>query len=1336
MREIASFLLAASSTGANASDMAGNRNGTDGGSGSGSGALGARADMDRTPPSPPQPSSPFAETFSVDRSASDTTTSRVGGLVRIAEEPSRLATPQQGSSQQQRVGSSRTRSTSATRNAQQSTDTETQRPNDHALARAARRRLVAYARKQAALELRADAAAQAVIDAARNSGLERLSKPSVKALISGLSDMPRLSKIGAGASGATYKSVAPRGRRARSRTHLAQATLSLASKRRLDHERRAKELFDKICSMNDGTAFGWEMSADEVVRNMQQLNGPRGGLSPSIWGGAHHRSWKNARHGSSGTSTARTATTAGVGHERSSSIASASSSTTSSTSLAVPKPSFLRHGVGGSSHSGHSRSLSFGSSQSQSQSQTQSQAPTTHITSSRVTNSESNLSTSNSTATFITEEGEEYETEDDVEPLTPSNNNNRGNHASHPAVTAATVDESEEDRARRVAASIASGEYSAISPELVNALVKATKRGDATMVRDLVSQVHPEHRLAFVNHRDKNGSSAIFHTVWPGHLFALRTLLQMGADPNLQNLKQNTALHLAVERGHLELIRELLKSGADYSLLNYESKKCWETPASESDRTKMERFILNAAAEIKRGGLASNIKLEDLQPSTRKPDQDPFAPRYYAKHVRAYKDEKWTPRTETLGRIESEEIKQILHVATAGDDVQSGAEQNEQEHKISKRSASQSSRPISAQKPVSSKLSVHPPSPSSTSVAPSSSPVGARGWVPPVAPWFVRFARRALALDHFSKHRRSPLGNLGGLETAGPVLDLDAVLKKEAMRKKRMERRRKRRKMKRQQQQQQQQEQQEQQEPHQDITDGRSANGGVKHQEQESTGGTANPTEQDPSDDVAGLKMQQTQPTMQTTGHLSFRTRTDQLNSSSRDLDVSHFIHADRSAVVSYDTSPSPSIVSTNPDLLSAAAWRLVHREVAPAHVIPSHFPSGYPFASSGSVETPMNELQRPSLKRALDAERRRKELQREDLTAKETRLGTGDQSSRNRSISPTRSPRRDRAHSPPRAQISMPQSSTNKKEPTSLSMALHSMLVTEKLTTHVAKQLAAAHVQARRKEMMEKKFLEADQHQETEQKEPDVQAEESSEAHDTAPARIRPHSSGTGTGSSYLKIDRDVAEEKQQPIMVGNSGGGGGVRGLSSNRILGPGSFNHPRISLAGSATWHAQQFAAVTGSMVSYPATARPSIMSRNIMKDGHAPTKVEGRGGSLSARVASTSTSASRPSMPLPSHNLSVHSTSSSSFSSFAAVAAARAQSSTLVAAPPKRPPRIARRPPSASHSNVQQMSKPSTKPPQSHIPTAAELIQAMMSMGSHTHAGSQSAPSQRQERRHNQ
>src|SRR5690606_20484987 len=86
-----------------------------------------------------------------------------------------------------------------------------------------------------------------------------------------------------------------------------------------------------------------------------------------------------------------------------------------------------------------------------------------------------------------------------------------------------------------------------------------------------------------------------------GHLEALRVLLEHGADPNLQNNRQNTALHLACEREHFELILTLLQFGASISLRNLNNVVCYNTLADPHARARMESWCKRCANDGLRG---------------------------------------------------------------------------------------------------------------------------------------------------------------------------------------------------------------------------------------------------------------------------------------------------------------------------------------------------------------------------------------------------------------------------------------------------------------------------------------------------------------------------------------------------------------------------------------------------------------------------------------------------------------------------------------------------------------------------------------------------------------
>ena len=146
-------------------------------------------------------------------------------------------------------------------------------------------------------------------------------------------------------------------------------------------------------------------------------------------------------------------------------------------------------------------------------------------------------------------------------------------------------------------------------------LIKAAKCGqweDVLMLIQTSSGDSVRARAAYVNRRDRNGSSALFHCVWHGHFKVLEVLLYHGADPNVQNNRMNTALHLCTEKGHRKLIRLLIEMGADITLKNWQNKTCLDViPSDEesSGATPGDGLTLGAVPrQSHQAGAAENLK--------------------------------------------------------------------------------------------------------------------------------------------------------------------------------------------------------------------------------------------------------------------------------------------------------------------------------------------------------------------------------------------------------------------------------------------------------------------------------------------------------------------------------------------------------------------------------------------------------------------------------------------------------------------------------------------------------------------------------------------------------
>lgn len=73
-------------------------------------------------------------------------------------------------------------------------------------------------------------------------------------------------------------------------------------------------------------------------------------------------------------------------------------------------------------------------------------------------------------------------------------------------------------------------------------------------------------RKSFVNKKDHNGSTALFHCAWYCHSRAMSVLLFYGAEVNRENNRGNTCMHLAVEQNSKKILSLLLYHGAEKSL--------------------------------------------------------------------------------------------------------------------------------------------------------------------------------------------------------------------------------------------------------------------------------------------------------------------------------------------------------------------------------------------------------------------------------------------------------------------------------------------------------------------------------------------------------------------------------------------------------------------------------------------------------------------------------------------------------------------------------------------------------------------------------------------------
>ena len=99
-------------------------------------------------------------------------------------------------------------------------------------------------------------------------------------------------------------------------------------------------------------------------------------------------------------------------------------------------------------------------------------------------------------------------------------------------------------------------------------LVDASRRGDAALVRKLLSNVASGAAVIDVDAPGPRGASPIIHAARGGHAAVLVLLLGGGADLNAVDVGGNTALHVAYGRSHNEIVAQLIAAGASRDALN------------------------------------------------------------------------------------------------------------------------------------------------------------------------------------------------------------------------------------------------------------------------------------------------------------------------------------------------------------------------------------------------------------------------------------------------------------------------------------------------------------------------------------------------------------------------------------------------------------------------------------------------------------------------------------------------------------------------------------------------------------------------------------------------
>jgi ankyrin repeat protein len=89
------------------------------------------------------------------------------------------------------------------------------------------------------------------------------------------------------------------------------------------------------------------------------------------------------------------------------------------------------------------------------------------------------------------------------------------------------------------------------------------KKGDYEQCKEWLERVtNRMDRVALVNAASASGSTALFGVCWDGRTDLLELLLDNGAKVNWKNLKENTALSMAIEQDQVECVEILLQNGS------------------------------------------------------------------------------------------------------------------------------------------------------------------------------------------------------------------------------------------------------------------------------------------------------------------------------------------------------------------------------------------------------------------------------------------------------------------------------------------------------------------------------------------------------------------------------------------------------------------------------------------------------------------------------------------------------------------------------------------------------------------------------------------------------
>jgi hypothetical protein len=148
-------------------------------------------------------------------------------------------------------------------------------------------------------------------------------------------------------------------------------------------------------------------------------------------------------------------------------------------------------------------------------------------------------------------------------------------------------------------------------------LLHACALGDVSACKVIISELELPERIEIVNEYDEEGQTPLFYCVngkdtsnayvknttaddvTPKHLECIALLCDYGADPNHQDDKKNTIMHIACALHHVKLMRVMIRYGADTMLENWEYRVCQQQAKTEALRTQCIAQINRELEELR-----------------------------------------------------------------------------------------------------------------------------------------------------------------------------------------------------------------------------------------------------------------------------------------------------------------------------------------------------------------------------------------------------------------------------------------------------------------------------------------------------------------------------------------------------------------------------------------------------------------------------------------------------------------------------------------------------------------------------------------------------------------